>query len=220
MDRRALAGAAALLVATLALPLWSTRMEAPQYKDDEALEVEVFAGRVHGDIDEIELLNEYVGVRLPLETPELAAAPWVLGALLVVALVALVLPVAARRRAALGLCILMAAILLGGSALLQYRLYQMGHERGDSIMEGVPDFTPPILGSKKIANFTVEMSLGVGGWAYFGALLLVALAARRQTGEEPELLSDGRAPKPPAGPEAHSDELEPIPYESATGSHG
>jgi hypothetical protein len=46
-------------------------------------------------------------------------------------------------------------------------------------MTRVPDFTPPILGSAKIANFTATMSLGAGGWAYFGALLLVGWAARR-----------------------------------------
>jgi len=219
VDRRALAGAAILLVATLALPLWSTRMEAPQYKDDEALEVEVFAGRVHGDIDEIELLNQYVGVRLPLETPELAAAPWVLGAMLIVALVTLALPLAARRRTALGLCVLMAATLFGGAALLQYRLYQMGHERDRAIMEGVDDFTPPIVGSKKIANFTVHMSLGAGAWAYLGALLLAAWATRRSTRGEPILLSKEGAPSVPPGPEARPDELKPIPCESATGSH-
>ncbi len=179
MARRALAGAAVLLAATLALPLWSTRMEAPQYKGDEALEVHVYAGRVHGDIGEIELLNQYVGVHLPLDTPELRAAPWVLGAFLMVALVALALPVTARRRTALGLCILMVAVLIGGGALLQYRLYQMGHGRGTTIMVGVPDFTPPLLGSKKIANFTAHMSLGTGAWAYLGALILSGWSSRR-----------------------------------------
>ena len=178
-----MAGAATLLAATLALPLWSTRMVAPQYKGEEALEVNVYAGRVHGDIREIELLNEYVGVHLPLDTPELAAAPWILGSLLTIAIVAMAVPVAARRRTALGLCILMVVILLGGGVLLQYRLYQMGHERSPTIMQGVPDFTPPLLGSQKIANFTVSMSLGVGAWAYLGALLLVAWTTRRPMAE-------------------------------------
>ena len=184
MGKPAIAGAAILLAATLALPLWSTRMEAPQYKGDEALEVDVYAGRVQGDIREIELLNQYVGVHLPLETPELAAAPWVLGTFLMVALVALALPVAARRRTALGLCILMTAVLLGSGALLQYRLYQMGHERSPTIMQGVPDFTPPLLGSQKIANFTVYMSLGVGAWAYLGAILLAAWSIRQPAAED------------------------------------
>lgn len=169
----------ALLASTLLLPLWTTLMEAPQYREDEILEVEVFAGRVRGDIHEIELLNEYVGVHLPLDTPELEASPWVLGGLLVLSLITLVLPLGARRRVALVLCLLMAVLLVGGAGLLQYRLYQLGHERSPSIMARVPDFTPPILGSKKIANFEVHMSLAAGGWAYLGALLLIAWTVRQ-----------------------------------------
>jgi hypothetical protein len=171
--------ALALLAATLVLPLWSTRMEAAQYKGDEALEVRVHAGRVAGDIHEIDLLNQYVGVHLELDTPELRASPWVLGSFAILVAAALVLPPARRAQAALGIAILMAAAALGGGAVLQYRLYQMGHDRSPSIMTRVPDFTPPILGSAKIANFTATMSLGAGGWAYFGALLLVGWAARR-----------------------------------------
>jgi len=186
MARPALAGAAILLAATLALPLWTTRMESPQYQGDEVLEVHVYAGRVHGDIQEIEVLNQYVGVHLPLDTPELKAAPWVLGGLLIVSLAVLAMPLGVRRRTALGLCVLMVAVLLGGSALLQYRLYQMGHDRSPAIMEGVPDFTPPLLGAKKIANFTVHMSLGVGAWAYLVALFLVAWSVRQPRTDELE----------------------------------
>ena len=211
-------GAATLLAATLALPLWSTRMEAPQYKGDEALEVHVYAGRVHGDIGEIELLNQYVGVQLPLDTPELAAAPWVLAAFMIVALVALVLTTTARRRTAIALFLLMAAVLLSGGALLQYRLYQMGHDRSPTIMEGVPDFTPPLLGSKKIANFTAHMSLGVGAWAYLGALLLAAWSTRQPPAQDPVQQTEARASRPPTEPPPHPDKLQPIGRRSAAGN--
>ena len=171
----------ALLGSAMLLPLWSTRMEAPQYKDDEVLEVQVYAGRVEGDLHEIDLLNQYVGVHLPLDTPELAAAPWVIGALLILGLISLALPDGARAKIALVLCVSLGLVLVGGGALLQYRLFQMGHNRTPSIMARVPDFTPPVLGSKKIANFTAHMSLGLGAWALIGALVCSALAARRRT---------------------------------------
>jgi copper chaperone NosL len=203
VSRAPLAGAVILLAVTLTLPLWSTRMEAPQYKGEEALVVDVYAGRVHGDIGEIELLNQYVGVQLPLDTPELAAAVWVLGAFLAVALVALALPITMRRRTALALTIVMVMVLLGGGALLQYRLYQMGHERGDTIMEGVPDFTPPVLGSKHIANFTVHMSLGVGAWTYLGAILLIARSSRRPPTRDSVTLSEAQEKGSPVGRESH-----------------
>jgi hypothetical protein len=85
----------------------------------------------------------------------------------------------------MGIAVLMLVVAVGGGVVLQYRLYQMGHERSASIMTRVPDFTPPILGSARIANFTATMSLGSGGWAYFGALLLVGWAARRGSGPAP-----------------------------------
>ena len=189
MARAPLTGVAGLLVACLLLPLWSTRMEAPQYRGEEALRVAVYAGRVVGDIDEIEILNQYVGVHLPLDTPELTASPWVLGALLLGALVCLALRRRVRRLAAVALGATMLVVMVGGGALLQYRLYQMGHERSPEIMTGVPDFTPPLLGAKKIANFTATMSLGAGGWTYLAALALIgwslwaAPGARRRGAE-------------------------------------
>jgi hypothetical protein len=153
-------------------------MEAPQYKGDEMLRVQVYAGRVEGDLHEIDLLNQYVGVHLPLDTPELKAAPWVIGGLLTLSMVSLAMQDGTRRKIALVLCLSMGLILVGGGVLLQYRLYQMGHNRSPSIMTRIPDFTPLVLGSKKIANFTAHMSLGFGSWALLGAMAISALAAR------------------------------------------
>ena len=175
--RPALAVASGLLALTLVAPLWSTLMEAPQYRNEEALNVTVYAGRVKGDVGEIEVLNTYVGVHLPLDTPELKASPWVLGSLLFLSLALLAVPLPHRSRAALALSVLMLLICVAGSCLLQYRLYQMGHERSRAIMTGVPDFTPPLVGTSKIANFTVTMRLGLGAWCYAAAMLLLAWVA-------------------------------------------
>lgn len=167
------AAVAALLAAALWAPLWSTRMESPQYRGEEALQVRVYAGHIAGDIREIETLNQYIGVRLPGEVPELRLALWALGALLALAVAALLLPSAGRPIAWLSL-VLMLALLLGGGALLQHRLYQLGHQRQESPFARVADFTPPILGSARIANFEVHAQLQWGAWAYLGALLLTA----------------------------------------------
>lgn len=199
-----------LLVTSLFLPVWSTRMEAPQYRNEEALQVHVYAGRVEGDVDEIHTLNQYVGVALPLDTPELHAMPWVLEAILAAAILACILPLGARPAATLLLWIAMTAVALGGGALLQYRLYQMGHVRTHSILEGVPNFTPPILGSAKIANFTVHMSLGAGGWGYGLALVMVtfALLLARAERQNARAISEGRADRNHTAPAAHFIETE------------
>src|SRR3954466_4308047 len=71
--------AAGSLLAAVKLPLWHLRMEAPQYKDQEALRVNVFAGSMSGDLREITVLNQYIGVHIP---PVLPQASWLPQALL------------------------------------------------------------------------------------------------------------------------------------------
>lgn len=165
---------ALLLASPFVLPLWHTKMEAPQYKGDEALEVSVYAGRVAGDLDEIENLNQYVGVRLPLDGPELRLVPVVFGVLCGLALAASLTPARWHRALATGLLALLLAVSVAGLGVLQLRLYQMGHDRGEQIMEGVPDFTPPVLGHIHVANFDASTRLGAGGWLLATAIALCA----------------------------------------------
>lgn len=165
---------AALLAGMLLMPFWYTRMEAPQYQGDEALEVWISPGSVKGDMREIETLNGYVGVHLSMDKPELKASPWVIAALLAVALGCVAVPAPWRRKSAAGLLVLLILTAVGGGALLYYRLYQLGHDREASAFVGFEDFTPPLLGTRKVANFTVHAGLGPGGWAFIAALLITA----------------------------------------------
>jgi len=63
--------AAGLLVLSLTLPLWHLRMEAPQYRDEEALKVAVYPHALRGDLNEIRVLNQYIGVHIPAQLPQL-----------------------------------------------------------------------------------------------------------------------------------------------------
>jgi hypothetical protein len=171
-----LAVVAVLLAVALRGPLWFTRMESPQYRGEEALEVIVYAGQMRGDLREIKTLNKYIGVRMPENIPELGAAPWTIGSLFLLALLALFLPAARRRKAALALFVLMLLVLITGTGLLERRLKEFGHDRTHSIIARVPDFSPPLLGTAKIANFTVHAGPGYGAWAFGAALLLTGWA--------------------------------------------
>ena len=57
------------------LPLWQMRMEAPQYRDEEALKVVVYPSAMRGDLNEITVLNQYIGVHIPKELPQLKWLP-------------------------------------------------------------------------------------------------------------------------------------------------
>jgi copper chaperone NosL len=184
-----LAATALLLAAAFWLPLWSTRMESPQYHGEEALNVNVYAGSLTGDVKEIDTLNKYIGVQLPVDLPELKAGPWALAAFVVLAAIGLLLPARGQRRAAAILLGLMLALLVFAGAVAQYRLYHLGHNRGHTPLARIDDFTPPILGTVKIENFKVSTGLKPGGWAYVAAIVLLGgglvLTRRRGTGSSP-----------------------------------
>jgi hypothetical protein len=172
-----LAAAAGLLAVPFALPLWHTRLTAPQYRNEEALHVRVYAQRVAGDLRELDTLNDYVGVRLPLDGIEVRLLPWVFGALVLVVLASALLPARMLRAAASLVLVLVIGIVLGGVGVLQYRLYEMGHERGEQIFERISDFTPPLLGKIQVANFEAQMGVGLGGWALLAAAIVCFAAA-------------------------------------------
>jgi|GEM_PF-1850169 len=188
-SRRLLPLAAVIcLTITLITPLWRTLMVAPQYHGDEALLVQVWSGWVTGDLNEIETLNQYVGVHLPLDTPELHATPWVIGFLLLLALGWLLVPPRWSRLLASVLLVSMIATAIAGTLTLKHRLYQLGHERDKSVFARVEDFTPPIFGSRKIANFTVHTRPQIGAWTLIAAGLLAvagAFAPRRPATSSP-----------------------------------
>jgi copper chaperone NosL len=165
--------AALLMLSSLLFPLWRARMEAPQYKGDEALLVRVYATRVEGDLREIRLLNTYAGVVLPEEFEELAFVPWILGGLAALGLGAAAGPKRLRFWLAAVLLAGLLTVTVGGGLVLQQRLYQLGHDREKSPFARFKDFTPPMFGSAKVANFTVTAGLGAGGWCFVGAFLLV-----------------------------------------------
>ncbi len=169
--------AAALTAAALALPLWGFAMSAPQYPD-ETLHLQVARTGIGGDVHEVETLQQYIGVRFPTELPELAWATRgiaALGGLLLVA------ALAGRSRFARAYRVLCAvaflAFLAGSAAVVQMRLYRVGHERDPHApIRAVRDFTPPLVGPVKVGNFTV--------WSFphVGAAFLVSAAALSLTG--------------------------------------
>src|SRR5215813_995446 len=70
------AAAALLLLASLRLPLWHMRLEAPQYRNEEALKIAVFPNRYGGDMREISVLNQYIGVHVPRTLPQFGWLPF------------------------------------------------------------------------------------------------------------------------------------------------
>jgi copper chaperone NosL len=170
--------AAACLLASLKLPLWHLRMEAPQYRDQEALRVRVFPGVMTGDLREITVLNQYIGVHIPSMLPQSRWLPQALFAAGVVGILASLLPRTFRRVASAFVPIAFAAVVALAVFQAKRQMYDIGHKRdAHTKLARVQDFTPPFLGTAKIAQFTVTSSLGAGAYLIGAAILLQTGAA-------------------------------------------
>jgi copper chaperone NosL len=165
--------AAALFVTSLSLPLWQLKMEAPQYQDAEALRVSVYPGSMRGDLREISVLNKYIGVHIPENLPELRWLPVALLAGAVLGVGALALKGNARQRSMFGVAALLSLVLLASAATAQWQMHRIGHQRDPHpALKGVGNFTPPILGRVKVANFTITTWLGAGAFLIGAGILL------------------------------------------------
>lgn len=164
--------AAGLTAAALAAPLWGFSMSAPQYPD-ETLHLRVVRTGIVGDVHEVSTLQHYVGVSFPTDLPELT---WATRTIAVIAALLLLAAFSGAGLASRSYRVLCAAgmilFLMASAAVVQKRLYIVGHERDPRApMRAVRNFTPPLVGPVKVGNFTV--------WSFphIGAVLLVAAAA-------------------------------------------
>lgn len=160
--------AAFLLVVSIFLPYWILRLKAPQFPD--GLTVQAYLNRLEGDVEILEGLNHYVGMPsfehgAVLERSLSIIALIVLAGLLVAALffhnrwvVIFTLP-----------ALLFPLIFM---ADLQYWLWRYGHSLDPKapLAGAVGEFTPPILGPARIAQFQTLALPGPG-------LILAVIAA-------------------------------------------
>jgi hypothetical protein len=170
--------AALLLLASLRLPLWHMRLEAPQYRDEEALKIAVFPNRYGGDMREITVLNQYIGVHVPRTLPQFGWLPYLLVGGAGLGLGASLLSVRFRRGALAIACGALAAGVIIAAAQATFQMHDIGHKRDHrTVLAGVRDFTPPFLGTSKIAQFTVTSNFGLGAWLIGAAMTLQIGAA-------------------------------------------
>ena len=170
--------ASILLLVSLKLPLWRMHLEAPQYRDQEALNIAVHPDRLNGDLRELTTLDQYIGVHVPKTLPQFKWLPGLLISGAAFGLLTVVLPRAWRKH---GL-VFVACALTSGLAWAAFQattqIRDIGHKRDQkTVLAGIKDFTPPFLGTSKIAQFTVSSWFGVGAWLIGGALALQLGAA-------------------------------------------
>ncbi|MGH7972677.1 MAG: hypothetical protein ACREIC_28520, partial [Limisphaerales bacterium] len=142
--------AAVLLLVSLKLPLWQMRLEAPQYRGKEALHIAVHPNALHGDLRELSVLNQYIGVHVPPTLPQFKWLPVALITGAVLALVASLIPLRVRRLALIVSALALMATLATAAVQAKSQIYSIGHDRDQHTpLVGVQDFTTPFLGTTK-----------------------------------------------------------------------
>ncbi len=163
--------AAVLLGLSIFLPLWQLKLVAPQYPN--GLYLTAYGYRMEGDIEEINRLNHYIGMK-PIEPDSVWELKLFLVAMPVLIALTAAAAVLARRRLHRNL---VRAILwtppLFFLADLQYWLYNFGHDLDPRAALRMEPFTPKVVGPTRVMNFGADTMVDWGFWAMVSAAVVI-----------------------------------------------
>lgn len=181
--------AAGLVALSAQLPLWTMKLEAPQYP--EGLYLQAYGTGMEGDLRELNILNHYIGMP-PIEAPPFETSLFPVGIIVLIAL-CLMSPLHKwlRRLAVFATATVPVVIL----ADLQWRLYQFGHTLNPTAPIRLKPFTPLVIGESHMGNFESEGMIASGFICLAAAAIVLFLAGRlsRQNKRSP---ADSRIPGP------------------------
>lgn len=171
VSRVLVAFASGALVAVFFLPVWRIDLFAPQYP--EGLMMNIWINGLSGDVDIINGLNHYIGMKhISVEMfPEFAFLPYVVGFFMVFGML---ISIIGNRKMLFSYLIL---TVIGGTLAI-YDFYQWGykygHELDPSAAIQVPglSYQPPLFGHKRLLNFDAYSFPDVGGWIVVAASAL------------------------------------------------
>ena len=154
--------AAIVLLPVFFLPvlnIWEMRLWAPQYS--EGLKLTIYANTIKGDLQNINTLNHYVGMHqiTPNDFQEFRYLPQ---ALTFFGLMALIAALVNRRWVAF-----LGWLAFTGFAVYMFSdyarwLWSYGHDLDPRAAIKLPEFTPPLIGYSRMANFKVLSMPGPG----------------------------------------------------------
>lgn len=182
MTRVLLLLAAAALVFVLYLPIWRIDLDAPQYP--EGLKLEIHAKGLQGNVDIINGLNHYIGMKTLHNEDfiEFTVLPFCI--LFFTALFAAAALI--NKRSVLNIAFML-FVIFGVVAMYDFWRweYNYGHNLNPNAAIVVPGmaYQPPLIGFKQLLNFGAYSFPDTGGWIFIGAgaavLLCVIIEWRR-----------------------------------------
>lgn len=172
---RILLGVASLLLAiTYFVPLWQILLWAPQYP--EGLTMKIWTDRLSGEVDIINGLNHYIGMKhISVEMfPEFKYLGLLIGFLMAAGLVAAVF----NSPKTLFFFTFLSYVYAVAAMWDFWRWgYDYGHNLDPNAAIKVPDmsYQPPLIGYKNLLNFTSYSGPDTGAWVIIGVCLLATV---------------------------------------------
>jgi copper chaperone NosL len=169
---RIILGIASLsLIVTWFVPLWQILLWAPQYP--EGLSMKIWSDKLSGDIDIINGLNHYIGMKhISVEMfPEFQFIGILIGILIAVGLAAAIF-----GSPGILFFFTLLSYIYGVAALWDFWRwgYDYGHNLDPNAAIKVPDmsYQPPVIGYKNLLNFTSYSGPDTGAWIIIVVCLL------------------------------------------------
>ena len=166
-----LGGAALLLLISIFLPYWQLTLLAPQYP--EGLKMEAYVNHISGDIDEIDELNHYIGMRSLKEAAELERS---LSILMIFALVLLVIG-SIYTHSPFALVFTIPAILYPviflGDLYFWMQNFGMHLNPHAPLSSAVKPFVPPLLGEGFVGQFKTIATWEAGLFMSVASTILI-----------------------------------------------
>lgn len=163
------------IAGSLFLPIWRIELDAPQYP--EGLNLQIFAGKLGGNVDIVNGLNHYIGMKT-LHTEdfvEFTLLPYILGAF---AFTAFLVALFGSKRTLTVLFV--AFVVFGVVSMVDFWRweYDYGHDLNPDAAIVVPGmaYQPPLIGFKQLLNFGAYSIPDTGGWLIVAAGLCMLIA--------------------------------------------
>lgn len=170
--------ASLILILTYVFPLWKIQLMAPQYPEGLGLKIWIntIDGQNKGDLAKVNNLNHYIGMKeiVPDAIPELKIMPYLIGFMI---LFGLIISLTGKRFLLISWVVLFILLMVAGLVDFYLWGYDYGHNLNPDAAIKIPGMTyqPPLIGSKKLLNFTAISLPDIGGWIIFLSILLGAI---------------------------------------------
>lgn len=176
LSRVVLVASGVLFLISILYPMWRIELSAPQYP--EGLVLQLHASKIAGDVDIINGLNHYIGMKT-LHTEDFIEFKIITYILIFFGCFSILAAIIAKRKFAVALLIsLFVFVALAATDFYRWN-YEYGHNLDPNAAIKVPGmaYQPPVIGYKQLLNFGAYSIPDVGGWLLIlaGTLIFVVV---------------------------------------------